>query len=124
MTESHSSLFSDSVNSHDGDDSKSGSSDDSCSLSKYDSADSLRSLQMSESKRKRLRDLEASEHFIQIRLTEVFYLIKTLFLLSSCGSSVSSLQCLIKKETHNFNVFLVNLCILFIDVLEQNSVLV
>lgn len=54
----------DSVNSQDGDgDSQSDSSDDSCSLSKYDSADfqsTLRSFQMSESKRKRLRELEAS----------------------------------------------------------------
>ncbi|CAK6953746.1 U2 snRNP-associated SURP motif-containing protein isoform X1 [Scomber scombrus] len=51
-----------SVNSQDGDeDSDSDTSDDSCSLSKYDSADfqsSLRSFQMSESKRKRLRELE------------------------------------------------------------------
>lgn len=57
----------DSVNSQAGDeDSQSDSSDDSCSLSKYDSADfqsSLRSFQMSDSKRKRLRELEASAHF-------------------------------------------------------------
>lgn len=57
----------DSVNSQDGDeDSESDSSDDSCTSSKYDSADfqsSLRSFQMSESKRKRLRELEASAHF-------------------------------------------------------------
>lgn len=56
----------DSVNSQDGDeDLESDSSDDSGSSSKYDSADfqsSLRSFQMSESKRKRLRELEASTH--------------------------------------------------------------
>ncbi|KAI3373598.1 hypothetical protein L3Q82_022193, partial [Scortum barcoo] len=53
-----------SVNSQDGDgDSQSDSSDDSCGSSKYNSADfqsSLRTFQMSESKRKRLRELEAS----------------------------------------------------------------
>uniref|UniRef100_G3QBW7 Zgc:163098 n=1 Tax=Gasterosteus aculeatus TaxID=69293 RepID=G3QBW7_GASAC len=52
----------DSVNSQDGDeDSQSDSSDDSGRLSKYESADfqsSLKSFQMSESKRKRLRELE------------------------------------------------------------------
>ncbi|KAG7236700.1 hypothetical protein INR49_000594 [Caranx melampygus] len=52
-----------SVNSQDGDeDSECDSSDDSGSSSRYDSADfqsSLRSFQMSESKRKRLRELEA-----------------------------------------------------------------
>lgn len=45
-------------------DSESDSSADSSSLSNYDSAvfqSSLRSFQMSESKRKRLRELEASE---------------------------------------------------------------
>ncbi|XP_073336071.1 U2 snRNP-associated SURP motif-containing protein isoform X2 [Pagrus major] len=51
-----------SVNSQDGgEDSESDSSDDSCSSSKFESADfqsSLRSFQMSESKRKRLRELE------------------------------------------------------------------
>lgn len=53
-----------SVKSQDGgEDSESDSSDDSCSSSKFESADfqsSLRSFQMSESKRKRLRELEAS----------------------------------------------------------------
>lgn len=57
----------DSVHSQDGyEDSESESSDDSCSSSKYDSADfqsSLRSFQMSASKRKKLRELEASAHF-------------------------------------------------------------
>lgn len=46
-------------------DSESDSSADSSSLSNYDSAvfqSSLRSFQMSESKRKRLRELEASEN--------------------------------------------------------------
>ena len=56
----------DSVNSQDGDDdSESDSSDDGGGSSKYDSADfqsSLKSFQMSESKRKRLRELEASPH--------------------------------------------------------------
>ncbi|KAF3840850.1 hypothetical protein F7725_006712 [Dissostichus mawsoni] len=54
-----------SVNSQDGDDdSESDSSDDGGGSSKYDSADfqsSLKSFQMSESKRKRLRELEANE---------------------------------------------------------------
>uniref|UniRef100_A0A4W6CKQ5 Zgc:163098 n=1 Tax=Lates calcarifer TaxID=8187 RepID=A0A4W6CKQ5_LATCA len=62
-----------SVNSQDGDeDSESDSSDDSCTSSKYDSADfqsSLRSFQMSESKRKRLRELEAK--LIRSDLTQV-----------------------------------------------------
>uniref|UniRef100_A0A8P4GAR1 Zgc:163098 n=1 Tax=Dicentrarchus labrax TaxID=13489 RepID=A0A8P4GAR1_DICLA len=52
-------------------DSESDSSDDSCSLSKYDSADfqsSLRSFQMSESKRKRLRELEVKVVQIQDEL--------------------------------------------------------
>ena len=58
----------DSVKSQDGEeDSESDSTDeDSGSSSKYESADfqsSLRSFQMSESKRKRLRELEASAHF-------------------------------------------------------------
>uniref|UniRef100_A0A3Q3MYX8 Zgc:163098 n=1 Tax=Mastacembelus armatus TaxID=205130 RepID=A0A3Q3MYX8_9TELE len=53
------------------DDSESDSSDDSCSTSKYDSADfqsSLRSFQMSESKRKRLRELEVKVMKIQDEL--------------------------------------------------------
>ncbi|XP_040005796.1 U2 snRNP-associated SURP motif-containing protein isoform X2 [Xiphias gladius] len=54
-----------SVHSQDGyEDSESESSDDSCSSSKYDSADfqsSLRSFQMSASKRKKLRELEEFE---------------------------------------------------------------
>lgn len=54
----------DSVNSQDGDeDSESDSSDDSCGSSRYNSADfqsSLKSFQMSETKRKKLRELEAS----------------------------------------------------------------
>uniref|UniRef100_A0A4W6CKB4 Zgc:163098 n=1 Tax=Lates calcarifer TaxID=8187 RepID=A0A4W6CKB4_LATCA len=62
----------DSVNSQDGDeDSESDSSDDSCTSSKYDSADfqsSLRSFQMSESKRKRLRELEVKVMKIQDEL--------------------------------------------------------
>ncbi|XP_051256756.1 U2 snRNP-associated SURP motif-containing protein isoform X3 [Dicentrarchus labrax] len=61
-----------SVNSKVGEeDSESDSSDDSCSLSKYDSADfqsSLRSFQMSESKRKRLRELEVKVVQIQDEL--------------------------------------------------------
>ncbi|GAA6232282.1 U2 snRNP-associated SURP motif-containing protein-like isoform X3 [Lates japonicus] len=61
-----------SVNSQDGDeDSGSDSSDDSCTSSKYDSADfqsSLRSFQMSESKRKRLRELEVKVMKIQDEL--------------------------------------------------------
>ncbi|XP_056252799.1 U2 snRNP-associated SURP motif-containing protein [Seriola aureovittata] len=61
-----------SVNSQDGDeDSECDSSDDSCSSSKYDSADfqsSLRSFQMSESKRKRLRELEVKVMKIQDEL--------------------------------------------------------
>uniref|UniRef100_A0A3B4U6A4 Zgc:163098 n=1 Tax=Seriola dumerili TaxID=41447 RepID=A0A3B4U6A4_SERDU len=62
----------DAVNSQDGDeDSECDSSDDSCSSSKYDSADfqsSLRSFQMSESKRKRLRELEVKVMKIQDEL--------------------------------------------------------
>ncbi|XP_070699169.1 U2 snRNP-associated SURP motif-containing protein [Pempheris klunzingeri] len=61
-----------SANSQDGDeDEESGSSDDSCSSSRYDSADfqsSLRSFQMSESKRKRLRELEVKVMKIQDEL--------------------------------------------------------
>ncbi|XP_038563719.1 U2 snRNP-associated SURP motif-containing protein isoform X1 [Micropterus salmoides] len=61
-----------SVNSQDGDeDSESDGTDESCSLSKYDSADfqsSLRSFQMSESKRKRLRELEVKVMKIQDEL--------------------------------------------------------
>lgn len=57
----------DSVNSQEGDeDSESNSSEDSCSLSRYDSADfqsALRGFQMSDSKRKRLRELEVSDLF-------------------------------------------------------------
>uniref|UniRef100_A0A665U1L0 Zgc:163098 n=1 Tax=Echeneis naucrates TaxID=173247 RepID=A0A665U1L0_ECHNA len=60
------------VNSQDGDeDLECDSSDDSCSSSKYDSADfqsSLRSFQMSESKRKRLRELEVKVMKIQDEL--------------------------------------------------------
>lgn len=67
-TESSRFLLITSVSSQDGgDDLESDSSEDSCTLSKFDSADFLsshRSLQMSESKRKRLRELEASEHFV------------------------------------------------------------
>ncbi|XP_030601676.1 U2 snRNP-associated SURP motif-containing protein [Archocentrus centrarchus] len=59
-------------NSQDGDeDSESDSSADSCSLSNYDSAvfqSSLRSFQMSESKRKRLRELEVKVMKIQDEL--------------------------------------------------------
>uniref|UniRef100_A0A667XCU5 Zgc:163098 n=1 Tax=Myripristis murdjan TaxID=586833 RepID=A0A667XCU5_9TELE len=59
-------------NQQDGDeDLESDSSDDSCSLSKYDSADfqsSLRSFQMSESKRKKLRELELKVMKIQDEL--------------------------------------------------------
>lgn len=59
-------------------DSESDSSADSSSLSNYDSAvfqSSLRSFQMSESKRKRLRELEASEKlfksiFVWVRFAE------------------------------------------------------
>lgn len=59
-------------------DSESDSSADSSSLSNYDSAvfqSSLRSFQMSESKRKRLRELEASENlfksiFVWVRFAE------------------------------------------------------
>lgn len=59
-------------------DSESDSSADSSSLSNYDSAvfqSSLRSFQMSESKRKRLRELEASENlfksiFVWVRVAE------------------------------------------------------
>ncbi|XP_029924265.1 U2 snRNP-associated SURP motif-containing protein isoform X2 [Myripristis murdjan] len=61
-----------SYNQQDGDeDLESDSSDDSCSLSKYDSADfqsSLRSFQMSESKRKKLRELELKVMKIQDEL--------------------------------------------------------
>ncbi|XP_071754193.1 U2 snRNP-associated SURP motif-containing protein [Centroberyx gerrardi] len=61
-----------SSNHQDGDeDSESDSSDDSCSSSKYDSADfqsSLRSFQMSEGKRKRLRELEVKVMKIQDEL--------------------------------------------------------
>ncbi|KAM7374254.1 hypothetical protein PAMP_006922 [Pampus punctatissimus] len=61
-----------SVNSQDGDeDSESDSSDDSCSSSKYDSADFqsyLRNFQMSETKRKRLREVEVRVMKIQDEL--------------------------------------------------------
>ncbi|XP_036975693.1 U2 snRNP-associated SURP motif-containing protein isoform X3 [Acanthopagrus latus] len=61
-----------SVKSQDGgEDSESDSSDDSCSSSKFESADfqsSLRSFQMSESKRKRLRELEVKVMKIQDEL--------------------------------------------------------
>ncbi|KAM7397905.1 hypothetical protein PAMA_005984 [Pampus argenteus] len=61
-----------SVNSQDGDeDSESDRSDDSCSSSKYDSADFqsyLRNFQMSESKRKRLREVEVRVMKIQDEL--------------------------------------------------------
>nr|XP_046267696.1 U2 snRNP-associated SURP motif-containing protein isoform X2 [Scatophagus argus] len=61
-----------SVNSQDGgEDSECDSSDDSCSSSKYDSVDfqrSLRGFQMSESKRKRLRELEVKVMEIQDEL--------------------------------------------------------
>uniref|UniRef100_A0A671YM49 Zgc:163098 n=1 Tax=Sparus aurata TaxID=8175 RepID=A0A671YM49_SPAAU len=61
-----------SVKSQDGgEDSESDSSDDSCSSSKFESADfqsSLRSFQMSESKRKRLRELEVKVVKIQDEL--------------------------------------------------------
>nr|XP_020454418.1 U2 snRNP-associated SURP motif-containing protein-like isoform X1 [Monopterus albus]XP_020454419.1 U2 snRNP-associated SURP motif-containing protein-like isoform X1 [Monopterus albus]XP_020454420.1 U2 snRNP-associated SURP motif-containing protein-like isoform X1 [Monopterus albus]XP_020454421.1 U2 snRNP-associated SURP motif-containing protein-like isoform X1 [Monopterus albus]XP_020454422.1 U2 snRNP-associated SURP motif-containing protein-like isoform X1 [Monopterus albus]XP_020454423.1 len=61
-----------SVNSQDGqDNSESDSSEDSCRLPKYDSADfqsSVRSFQMSESKRKRLRELEVKVMKIQDEL--------------------------------------------------------
>ncbi|XP_026226810.1 U2 snRNP-associated SURP motif-containing protein isoform X2 [Anabas testudineus] len=60
-----------SVNPQGGDESESGSSDDSSSLSKYDSAafqSSLRSFQMCESKRKRLRELEVKVMNIQDEL--------------------------------------------------------
>lgn len=58
-----------SVNSQGGDEgSESDSSADSCTLSNCNSADfqsSLRSFQMSDSKRKRLRELEASACFVK-----------------------------------------------------------
>ncbi|XP_027129235.1 U2 snRNP-associated SURP motif-containing protein isoform X2 [Larimichthys crocea] len=61
-----------SVNSQEGDeDSESNSSEDSCSLSRYDSADfqsALRGFQMSDSKRKRLRELEVKVMKIQDEL--------------------------------------------------------
>lgn len=61
-----------SVNSQDGDeDSRSDSSDDSCDSSRYESADfqsSLKGFQMSESKRKRLRELELKVMKIQDEL--------------------------------------------------------
>lgn len=69
----------DSTNSQDGDeDSESNSSDASCSSpSKYNSADfqsSLRGFEMSESKRKRLRELEASAFFKCLDMLKAMWL--------------------------------------------------
>lgn len=101
----------DSTNSQDGDeDSESDGSDASCSSpSKYNSADfqsSLRGFEMSESKRKRLRELEASAFFLMFRYAKSNVVVLLYYLLRFIPSTVISevtlhihLNILFKKHT-------------------------